>query len=141
MEILFVAGFAPIVQNPGEGQAFYRDVLGLPLATDPANPDYAAMTDTLGVKHFGVWPLIDAAQSCFGVREWPAAIPIPQATIEFELASVEAVDEGVGELRRAGYELLHDTRTEPWGQAVARLLGPEGLLIGLSYAPWLHGGD
>jgi hypothetical protein len=27
----------------------------------------------------------------------------------------------------------------PWGQTVARLLSPEGAVIGLSYAPSLHG--
>jgi hypothetical protein len=27
---------------------------------------------------------------------------------------------------------------EPWGQTVARFISPEGVLVGLSYAPWLH---
>jgi hypothetical protein len=27
------------------------------------------------------------------------------------------------------------TRTEPWGQTVARLLSPEGLIVDVSYAP------
>jgi hypothetical protein len=27
------------------------------------------------------------------------------------------------------------TRTEPWGQTVARLLSPKGLVVGVSYAP------
>jgi hypothetical protein len=34
--------------------------------------------------------------------------------------------------------MLHDAKVEPWGQTVARLLSPEGALIGLSYAPSLH---
>jgi len=42
------------------------------------------------------------------------------------------------ELEGKGYRLLHGARTEPWGQTVARLIGPEGLLVGLSYAPWYH---
>jgi hypothetical protein len=33
---------------------------------------------------------------------------------------------------------LHEAKTEPWGQVVARLLSPEGAIIGLSYAPSLH---
>jgi catechol 2,3-dioxygenase-like lactoylglutathione lyase family enzyme len=138
MEILFVAGFAPIVADPASAQRFYRDTLGLPLLTNAQNPDYVAMDGFGGVKHFGVWPLADAAQSCFGVREWPASVPVPQATVEFELRSSGAVDDAARELEQRGYTLLHAKRTEPWGQVLARLLGPEGLLIGLSFAPWLH---
>lgn len=49
---------------------------------------------------------------------------------------------GVGhlELVAAGHTLLHDAHTEPWGQIVARLLGSEGLLIGLSNTPWIAPG-
>ena len=133
MEILFVAGFAPIVPIPAEGAAFYRDTLGLPLKT--VSGDYLAVDGIEGSKHLGVWPLADAAQSCFGDPEWPAHIPIPQATIEFEVADVEAA---VAELRAQGHVLIHDTRVEPWGQTIARLLGPEGLLVGLCITPWLH---
>ena len=133
MEILFVAGFAPIVPIPAEGAAFYRDTLGLPLKT--VSGDYLAVEGFEGSKPLGVWPLADAAQSCFGDPEWPAHIPIPQATIEFEVADVEAA---VAELRAQGHVLIHDTRVEPWGQTIARLLGPEGLLVGLCITPWLH---
>jgi len=33
---------------------------------------------------------------------------------------------------------VHEARLEPWGQVIARFISPEGLLVGLSYAPWLH---
>ena len=138
MKISFIAGFAPIVDDPASAQRFYRDVLGLPLETNAGNPDYVAMNDFGGVKHFGVWPLADAAESCFGVRAWPAHVPTPQATIEFEVESPDAVEAAARELEQRGYDLLHGRRTEPWGQVLARLLGPEGLLVGLSFAPWLH---
>ena len=39
------------------------------------------------------------------------------------------------ELEGRGYRLLHGARTEPWGQTVARLLSPEGLIVGVSYTP------
>ena len=133
MDILFVAGFSPIVPIPSEGAAFYRDTLGLPLKT--VSGDYLAVDGFDGSKHLGVWPLADAAQSCFGTTDWPAHIPIPQATIEFEVADVEAA---VAELRAQGHVLIHGTRVEPWGQTIARLLGPEGLLVGLCITPWLH---
>jgi catechol 2,3-dioxygenase-like lactoylglutathione lyase family enzyme len=138
MQVLFIAGFSPIAPDPERSQAFYRDALGLPLVTDAGNPAYAAMNDFGGAKHFGVWALADAAQSCFGSRAWPPDVPTPHATVEFELASPEAVDEGARELTSLGHTLIHGPRTEPWQQVVARLLGPEGLLIGLSYAPWFH---
>jgi hypothetical protein len=42
------------------------------------------------------------------------------------------------ELRRDGFALLHDARTEPWGQTVARLQSVEGAIVGISLAPALH---
>jgi hypothetical protein len=32
------------------------------------------------------------------------------------------------------FTLLHDARTEPWGQTVARLQSSEGAIIGVSHA-------
>ncbi|MEZ5411874.1 MAG: hypothetical protein R2761_27820 [Acidimicrobiales bacterium] len=49
-----------------------------------------------------------------------------------------AVAAAATELEAAGHRLLHGARTEPWGQTLARLLGPEGLLIGVCHTPWLH---
>ncbi len=111
MDILFVAGFAPIVPNPVEGASFYRDTLGLPLQV--VSGDYLAVDGFDGSKHLGIWPLVDAAQSCFGSPVWPDHIPVPQATIEFEVADV---DEAVAELRAQGHTLIHDPRVEPWGK-------------------------
>jgi hypothetical protein len=34
-----------------------------------------------------------------------------------------------------GFGLLHEARTEPWGQTVARLQSSEDAIIGLSYRP------
>ena len=133
MEILFVAGFAPIVADPARGKAFYQETLGLPL--EVISGDYLAVDGFDGTRHLGVWPLADAATSCFGTRDWPADIPVPQATIEFEVSDVAAA---AAELEALGHALLHAARTEPWGQTIARLLGPEGLLIGLCHTPALH---
>ena len=84
------------------------------------------------------WPLSQAAQATFGSAEWPSALPVPQAWIEFELASHEAVEDGAAELVEAGQRILVGPATEPWGQTTARLLSPEGLLVGLSYMPDFH---
>ena len=38
-----------------------------------------------GTKYFAIWPLAQAAESCFGMNEWPADVPAPQAWIEFDV--------------------------------------------------------
>jgi catechol 2,3-dioxygenase-like lactoylglutathione lyase family enzyme len=135
VKIVAIAGFAPITRNPGASRTLYRDILGLPLkATD----DYLSVDNFEGAKHFGVWPLRMAAQSCFGSDTWPADSPVPVATIEFELADPASVQAAVEEMKKQGQQFVHEARLEPWGQTVARFISPEGLLIGLSYAPWLH---
>lgn len=135
MKIECIAGFAVITRNPSASASLYQDSLGLPLERQD---DYRFMDKFPGANHFGVWPLTMAAQSCFGQDEWPAHIPEPTATIEFELADTEAVELAVQELKEKGQQFIHEARIEPWGQTVARFMSPEGILTGLSYAPWLH---
>jgi hypothetical protein len=137
MEIEFIAGFAVISADPGQSRKLYIDALGLPL-TAREGDDYFHSESIGGSKHFGVWPLTQVAQACFGQPDWPGDVQVPQASVEFEVADADAVASAAGELREAGFELLHDTRTEPWGQTVARLLSDEGLVVGISFAPWLH---
>lgn len=136
MDILFVVGFSPVVSDPAAARGFYRETLGLPLET--VSGDYIAVDGFEGTKHLGIWPLADAAESCFGSRKWPDDLPVPQATIEFEVKDVRSAAD---ELEAAGHTLIHAPRTEPWGQEIARLLGPDGLLIGLCFTPWLHGDE
>lgn len=135
MKIVAIAGMAPITKNPGASKALYRDALGLPLQ---AMDDYLSVDNFEGARHFGVWPLRMAAQSCYGSDTWPADVPEPVATIEFELADAAAVQAAVDEMKIKGQQFVHEARAEPWGQTVARFISPEGLLIGLSYAPRLH---
>jgi catechol 2,3-dioxygenase-like lactoylglutathione lyase family enzyme len=130
MEVLFVAGFSPIVPDRHVSREFYAGALGLPI--DHEEGEYAYSDTLSGVRHFGLWPLSEAAQSCFGTDRWPDDLPIPQATIEFEVRDVGA---SADELERDGYVLVHAAKTEPWGQTIARLLSPEGLLVGLSNLP------
>jgi catechol 2,3-dioxygenase-like lactoylglutathione lyase family enzyme len=66
IEVLFVAGFGPIVRDVDESLAFYRDTLGLALKSGEAEPDYFHVGNVDGVKHFALWPLNKAALSCFG---------------------------------------------------------------------------
>lgn len=135
MDIKCIAGFASIARDPAASNALYQDLLGLPLET---MDDYRFMDKFPGANHFGVWPLSMAAQSCFGQDEWPDTVPVPTATIEFELADAAAVEAAVKEMKDKGLSFVHEARNEPWGQTVARFMSPEGVLVGLSYAPWLH---
>ena len=138
MDILFISSFAVITPDPPQSRKLYLDALGLPLEGD----DYLHSEKIGGSNHFGVWPLAQAAESCFGKPEWPADVTVPQASVEFEVETEEAVASSAAELEAAGYHLLHEARTEPWGQTVARTLSPEGAIVGISYAPSMHsGGD
>ncbi len=139
MNILFVASVAPVAADPPESRKLYVDALGLPLEAAAQGSEYYSSGEVGGCRHFGVWPLAEAAQACFGTAEWPAAHAVPQASIEFEVEDAEAVEAGAEELAAKGFDLLHPTRTEPWGQTIARLLSAEGLIVGISFAPWLHG--
>jgi len=133
MNVLFISSFAPIVTDKGATRQLYVEALGLNLDDDGTGYLHSGKID--GAKHFGLWPLEQAAKACFGTDEWPADIPTPQASVEFE---VEDVADAAKELEDRGYKLLHGAKTEPWGQTVARLLSPEGLIVGVSYAPWMR---
>ena len=136
MDVRFIASVSVIAADPAAARRLFVTALGLPL--ERLEGEYWASERIGGSKHFGVWPLTEAAQACFGTDTWPADRPAPQASVEFELDGADAVADGAEELRGQGYELLHGARTEPWGQTVARLQTVDGLVLGLSYAPWLH---
>jgi hypothetical protein len=38
-----------------------------------------------GSKHFGLWPLRQAAESCCGTSDGPADRPVPHVRVEFEV--------------------------------------------------------
>ena len=138
MKIEFLSTVAVIAPDPPASRKLYTDTLGLPLESG-ADHEYHHSEQIGGCKHFGVWPLSQAAEACFGTTQWPAERPVPQVSIEFDVANAAAVGAAAQELRHAGYELLHPEREEPWGQTVARLQSPEGAIVGISYAPSLHG--
>ena len=136
MDVQFIASIAVIAPDPSVSRTFYVDALGLPLMG--SEDDYLHSEDIDGSKSFGVWPLTQAAQACFGTPDWPADRPVPQASIEFEVADADAVQVGADEVKEKGFTLLHEAHTEPWGQTVARLQSSEGAIIGLSYVPSMH---
>lgn len=134
MKVLFVAGYGPIVPDSklDEGAAFYEEGLGIPFEREG---EYRHTGELDGVKHFALWPLSQAAESCFGEPVWPQDLAVPQAWIEFDVDDVEKASE---ELVQSGHRLLVSNRLEPWGQRVTRLISPEGQLVGLTFTPWLR---
>jgi catechol 2,3-dioxygenase-like lactoylglutathione lyase family enzyme len=137
MDIQSIASIAVITSDPEKSRELFVGALGLPLEASPGS-DYFHSEHVDGSKHFGVWPLWEAAQACFGTPDWPADRPVPQMSLEFEVGDADAVQSAAEELRQRGFRLLHDRREEPWGQTVARLQSEEGSIIGISFAPGLH---
>jgi hypothetical protein len=136
VKVAFIAGYGPIIREAGASQAFWRDGLGISL--EEAAPGYFTNDDLEGVNAFALWPLSQAAESTFGSDQWPADIPAPQAWMELDVESAAAVGEAVAELEAAGHRVLRGAQEEPWGQTTSRLLSPEGLLIGVTFTPWMH---
>ena len=136
MDVLFVASVGVVAADPTESRKLFVDALGQPLESHGG--DYYSSEKVGGSKHFGVWPLSQAAEACFGTPDWPSDRPVPQVSLEFEVEDAEAVQAAADELESKGFDLLHTVREEPWGQTIARVLSREGSIIGISYAPWLH---
>ena len=137
MDVKFVASVSIVTADPEESRRLYVEVFKLPLQS-PDGGDYYFSENVEGTKHFGIWPLTEAAQACFGTTDWPSEHPVPQLSIEFEMADAAAVEAAASELRDHGETLLHPVRVEPWGQTIARILSSDGVIVGVSYAPWLH---
>jgi catechol 2,3-dioxygenase-like lactoylglutathione lyase family enzyme len=139
VNIEFLSTVAVITPDPSASRELYVGALGLPL--EGRSEGYHHSEEIAGCKSFGIWSLSQAAEACFGASEWPAGRPVPQLSVEFDVANATAVGSAARELDQAGYELLHPAREEPWGQTVARLQSPEGAIVGISFIPMFHDGD
>lgn len=135
LKILFIAGFGPIVRETAESRKLYSGVLGIPFKEESG--EYLHTEALKGAKMFALWPLSQAAQSCFGKDSWPDNIRVPQAWLEFDVDSVEEV---TADLESRGYRMLINNKKEPWGQTVSRFISPEGLLVGITFTPVLREG-
>lgn len=130
VKVLFIAGFGPIVREVTASDRLYRQILGISFKEEK---DGYLHTEALkGAKTFALWPLWQAARSCFSKESWPDEIPTPQAWLEFD---VESVEEATAELESRGFRMLVKNKKEPWGQTVSRFVTPEGLLVGISFTP------
>ena len=133
MKVMFIAGFGPITSDVGASRRLYEETLGIEFKVEDG--DYLHTEEVKGANAFAVWPLTQAAESCFGTPEWPADVVRPQAWLEFDVDDVEGATR---ELEERGFKLLVRNRTEPWGQVVTRLISPEGLLVGVTVTPWMR---
>ena len=130
IEVRFIAGFGPIVHDTAASRRLYSQAFGIPFKEET---DGYLHTEALqGANSFALWPLSEAAQSCYGEPSWPTDVSIPQAWIEFDVGSVE---KATADLESQGYNMLVKNKKEPWGQTVSRFIGPEGLLVGITFTP------
>ena len=129
-KVVFIAGFGPIVRDGDASSKLYREVLGISFKEESGG--YFHTEALKGAKTFALWPLSQAAQSCFGSDSWPNDTLVPQAWLEFDVDSVESA---TAELEARGYRMLVKNKKEPWGQTVSRLISPEGLLVGITFTP------
>jgi len=132
-KVLFIAGFGPIVRDTGESRKLYANALGIPFKAESGG--YLHTEAVPGAKSFALWPLSQAAHSCFGKDTWPDTIPAPQGWLEFDVESVESV---TAALESDGHRMLIKNQKEPWGQIVSRFISPEGLLVGITFTPCMR---
>src|SRR5947199_1141536 len=103
IEILFVAGFGPIVRDDAS-RVLYAETLGIQFED---HEGYLHTDHRKGANTFALWPLAQVAESCFGTKEWPADRPVPDAWLEFEVNDIAAA---TGVLKARGYDLLTETK-------------------------------
>ena len=129
-KILFIDGFGPIVRDMDASRSLYAEALEIAFKEESGG--YLHTSALQGAKEFALWPLSQAAESCFGSNTWPDSVPSPHAWLEFD---VESVESATAELESRGYRMLIKNKREPWGQTVSRFLDSDGLLIGLTFTP------
>ena len=130
MRILFIAGFGPIVRDLEASRNLFGKALGIAFKEEDGG--YLHTENLKGAKSFALWPLSQAAESCFGRSSWPDNLPTPHAWLEFDVDDVEMA---TAELESMGYRVLIKNKKEPWGQIVSRFLDPDGILVGLTFTP------
>ena len=135
VNVLFIAGFGPIARDAAPSRKLYADDLGLAFTEEPGG--YLHTEALQGARSFALWPLSQAAQSCFGTDCWPGDIPVPQAWLEFE---VDSVENATAALELQGYRMLIRSKREPWGQTVSRFISPENLLVAVTFTPSMREG-
>ena len=95
MEIEFLSTIAVITPDPPASRGLYAGALGLPFE-GAGDSGYHHSDQIPGCTHFGIWPLSQAAEACFGTTRWPAERPVPQFSVEFDVATRRGRGSGWG---------------------------------------------
>ena len=111
-KVLFIAGFGPIVGDKVSSKQLYVDTLGIAFKEEAG--DYLHTSALNGAKSFALWPLEQAAQSCFGKDSWPEDLAVPQAWLELDVDNVRESNRRVGR-----------SRAPNAGQEQKRAVGPD----------------
>jgi hypothetical protein len=99
VKVMLIAGFGPIVSEAVASRNLYSQMLGISFKEETGG--YLHTEALRGANSFALWPLPQAAQSCFGKDSWPKEVPAPQAWLEFDVDNVEKATVG---LNRKGIE-------------------------------------
>jgi hypothetical protein len=102
VNVEFLSTVAVIAPDPVATRELYVGALGLPL--EGQGNGYYHSERIAGCKSFGIWPLSQAAEACFGTPRWPPARAVPQVSIEFDVGDAAAVGSAAEELEQAGYD-------------------------------------
>ena len=143
MNIEFLSTVAVIASDPPASRKLYVEALGLPLESHGA--DYHHSEQIAGCKSFGVWPLSQAAEACFGTAQWPVERTVPQVSIEFDVADAAAVgpaarEARAGRLRAAARSARGAVGSDGGQAAVAGGCDRRDLLRACAARPGLTGG-
>ena len=76
MNVRFIASVAVVAADSPQSRKLFIDALGLPLEGE--GDGYYSSGNVRGSNHFGVWPLSQAAEACFGKPDWPVDRAIPR---------------------------------------------------------------
>lgn len=112
LKVLFLAGFGPIVRDTADSRKLYADTLGIRFKEESG--EYLHTEAVPGAKTFALWPLSQAAESCFGTASWPDNIPAPHAWLEFDVDNVKTA---TATLESRGYRILVNNKKEPWDRS------------------------
>jgi hypothetical protein len=74
--VQFLSTVAVIAPDPLRSRRLYVDALGVPLQRDAGAYQHSEQIG--GCKSFGIWPLSQAAEACFGTTNGHLGVPCPR---------------------------------------------------------------
>lgn len=111
MKVLFITGFRPIVVDRNKSRELYAEALGINFKEEEGG--YLHTSDLEGSNHFALWPLSQAAESCFGTEKWLEGLPAPKSWLEFDVDDIEAA---TMEMEEKGTNFSKGTRKSHGGR-------------------------